>query len=146
MATTSWSWAYPKGPSWKMSSGFVDICGYLCGFNRFSLLSSGSIWIEIEITYYLTIYTRPVNLHPLFLFWKHGLVCDLEKNQVQNMGCEKQSAKTRVFFFQKGKRPGCHFSFLITMTLVFAPCFLHPIFWTWFFFKFQTLKNVRSTW
>ena len=23
--------------------------------------------------------TRPVNLHPLFLFWKHGSVCDPEK-------------------------------------------------------------------
>ena len=46
--------------------------------------------------------TRPVNLHPLFLFWKHGSVCDPEKNQVQNMGLKKQGAKkTRSLLFKK---------------------------------------------
>ena len=46
---------------------------------------------------------RPVNLHPLFLFWKHGSVCDPEKNQVQNMdlkksGCKKQGHCYSNFF------------------------------------------------
>jgi hypothetical protein len=27
----------------------------------------------------LLLLSRPVNLHPLFLFWKHRLVCDPEK-------------------------------------------------------------------
>ena len=60
----------------------------------------------------------PVNLHRLFLFWKHG------SKQVQNMGC-----KNRVIVIQKEKRPGC-LSFWIAMTLFFAPCFMHLIFHT----------------
>ena len=52
--------------------------------------------------------------------------------------------KNRVIVIQKEKRPGCHFSFWITMTLVFAPWFLHPIFWTWSFLKFQTLKKYQA--
>ena len=61
------------------------------------------------------------------------------------MGCKKQGAKNRVNVIQKEKRSGCLFSFWITMTLLFAPCFLQPIFWT-FFFKFHNLKNIRSNW
>ena len=62
---------------------------------------------------------HPVNLHPVFLFWKHGLVCDPEKSQVQNMVLKKS---------KKEKRPGFFFSFWITMTL-----FFRSISWTWFF-------------
>ena len=40
--------------------------------------------------------TRPVNLHPLFLFRKHGSVCDPEKYQVQNMGYKKQGVKNKL--------------------------------------------------
>ena len=32
-------------------------------------------WLEITQNYH-ALQCRPVNLHPLFLFWKHGLVCD----------------------------------------------------------------------
>ena len=60
----------------------------------------------------------PVNMHTLFLFWKHGSVCDPVK-KVQNMGCKKQGTKNRVIVMQKEKRPGCFFSFWITMTLFF---------------------------
>ena len=54
------------------------------------------------------------------------------------MGCKKQGAKNRGIVIQKEKRPGCLFFFWITMTLFFAPCFLQPIFWTWFFSGSQT--------
>ena len=56
----------------------------------------------------------PVNLHPLFLFWKHESVCDPEKNQV---------AKHRVIVIQKEKRQPGLFAFWIKMTLYFSPCF-----------------------
>ena len=52
-------------------------------------------------------HTRPVNLHPLFSFEKHGSVCDPEKN----MGCKKQGAKNRVIVIQKEKRQPALFSF-----------------------------------
>ena len=44
--------------------------------------------------------TRPVNLNPLFQICKNGLVCDPQKNEVQNMGCKQQGAKSwvRTFF------------------------------------------------
>ena len=41
-----------------------------------------------------------VNLHPLFLFWKHGSVCEPEK-KVQNMGCKKQGAKKQGHCYSK---------------------------------------------
>ena len=42
-------------------------------------------------------------MHPLFLYWKHGSVCEPEKNQVQNMdlkksGCKKQGHCYSNFF------------------------------------------------
>ena len=44
------------------------------------------------------------------------------------MGCKKQGAKNKVIVIQKEKRQLP--SFWITMTLFFAPCYLHLIFWT----------------
>ena len=35
------------------------------------------------------------------LFWNYGSVCDPEKNQVQNMGCEKQVQKPGSLLFKK---------------------------------------------
>ena len=66
--------------------------------------------------------SRPVNLHPLFLFWKHGSVCDPVKKGakcgLQKAGCKKN----RVIVIQKEKKPDL-------------------------FLKFQTLKkNIRPTW
>ena len=75
----------------------------------------------------------PVNLHPLFSFWKHGLVCNFEKKWVQSMGRKKQGAKRRVIVIQKEKTLGCLFSFWITLALYFSPCCLHVIFCTQFF-------------
>ena len=69
-----------------------------------------------------------------------GQFVTLKNNQVQNVIYEKQGAKNRVIVFQKEKRPGCLFSFWITMTLVFANWFLQPIFWT-LFLKFETIKK-----
>ena len=96
------------------------------------LRASAVAWQKVKLCYdkvsqiFFLIYLlmRPVNLHPRFLFWKHGSVCDPEKNQVQNMDCKKQGAENR----QHGL-----FSFWVTMTLFFASCFLQPIFWNLFF-------------
>ena len=49
----------------------------------------------------LTLHSRPVNLHPLFLFWKHGSVCDPEKNQVQNMDLKKSRWKKQGHCYSK---------------------------------------------
>jgi hypothetical protein len=54
---------------------------------------------------------------------------------VQKAGCK---IKNRVIVIQKEKRPGCLFSFRITMAL-----FLHPIFWTPFF-KVPDPKNISG--
>ena len=83
------------------------------------LRASAVAWQKVKLCYdkvsqiFFLIYLlmRPVNLHPLFLFWKHGSVCDPEKNQVQNMDCKKQGAENR----QRGL-----FSFWVTMTLFFC--------------------------
>ena len=45
--------------------------------------------------------SRPVNLHPLFLFSKLGSVCDLEKNQVQNMDLKKARWKKQGHCYSK---------------------------------------------
>ena len=119
-------------------------------------------WRYVPFLHYVSCFfpKRPVNLHRLFLFWKHWLICDHEEKWVQNMGCKKQGAKHRVIATQKDKRQckkqgHCYFkktisshylfSFWVTMTLFFAPCFLQPIFWT-LYLKFQNLKNLKSTW
>jgi hypothetical protein len=99
--------------------------------------------IHISIIHFL-IDSRPVNLHPLFLVWKHGSVCDPEKNKVQNMDLKKAWFKKLGHWCSK--RPCCLFSFLNNND----PLFLHTaffkfIFWTWFISKFQTLKNIKST-
>ena len=81
--------------------------------------------------------TRPVNLHQLFLFWKHGSVRDPEKNQVQTLGCKNQGEKKQGH--SKRVDEAWPFSFWITTTLFFAPCFLQPILsWTGFFWSFRS--------
>ena len=55
--------------------------------------------------------------------WKKRSEIWVAKSKVQ---------KNRVIVIQKEKRPGCFFSFLITMTLFFATWFLQPLFWTFF--------------
>ena len=82
--------------------------------------------------------SRPVNLHPLCLLWKHGSVCDPEKNRVQNMGWQKQDAKNQVWTF-----------FCYSKLLLFLnnkkrtrPSFFHPVFFTPYFgpYFFQVCK------
>ena len=41
------------------------------------------IWLSFSYSL-----AQSINLHPVFLFWKHG-----SKKKVQNMGCKKQDAK-----------------------------------------------------
>ena len=43
----------------------------------------------------------PVNLYPLFLFWKHGSVCALKKNQVQHMDLKKAGCKKQGHCYSK---------------------------------------------
>ena len=55
-------------------------------------------------------YNPPVKLHPLFLLYKHGSVCDPEKNQVQNMDLKKAGCKkTGSFLFKKRRGHGPDF-------------------------------------
>ena len=55
------------------------------------------------------------------------------KYGVQKAGCKKQG-----HCYSKREEAAALFSFWIIMTLFFAPCFLHPIFLTWFFSGSQT--------
>ena len=62
-----------------------------------------------------------VNLHPLFLFWKHGSVCDPEKKLGPKYGVQKAGCKKTGSLFFKKKRGQTAFSlFWITMTLFFC--------------------------
>ena len=95
--------------SWLMlSSHFVSALLHFSGM----LSSSSEKWPSIHFKH-----TRPVNLHPLFLFWKHGSVCDPE-----NKSGPKKSwvQKNRVVVIQKEKRQSGLFSFWITMTRFFC--------------------------
>ena len=68
-------------------------------------VSISNLWIfDMRIAYSLL--TRPVNLHPLFLFRKPGSVCGPEKNRVplKKAGCKK----LRSLLFKK--RRGSLFS------------------------------------
>jgi len=82
---------------------------------------------------------RPVNLHSLFLFCKHGLVCDSEtKTGSKLWDVKKQGAKKkfRIYFvIQKQKRQPGLLSFWITMTLFFCTLLL---FGPYFFPESQT--------
>ena len=50
---------------------------------------------------------RPVNLHPLFLFWKPGSVCDPEKKLGTLLFEKNRVQKTKVIVIQKEKKqPG----------------------------------------
>ena len=75
---------------------------YILIKNRHHLLKFSNCFVQSFV--WNKKFLRPVNLHPLFLFWKHGSVCDPKKNQVKNMGCKKQGAKNWVFVIQKKKR------------------------------------------
>ena len=67
-----------------------------------------------------------------------------KKNQVQNMDLKKARwKKNRVVVVQKEKKPSCLFSFWITMTLFFAPCFFQVHILDLIFIKFQTLKKYQ---
>ena len=95
----------------------------------------GKHWFSSKNT---TKSNRPVNLHPLFLFWKHGSVCDLEKNQIQNMDLKKARWKNRVcyLFVWYSKREEARLSLLflnnndpVFCNLIFSGPYFGPVFW-----------------
>jgi hypothetical protein len=71
----------------------------------------------------------PVNIHPLFLFWKHGSVCDPEKIQVQNMDLKKARWKKQGHCNSKREEARLSLLFLnnndpVFCSLLFSgPCF-----------------------
>ena len=77
---------YLQDITWLSSFTFDSIYDVLvlpfCCIYQFVL-----IWVH-ERTFHQN--SHPINLHPLFLFRKHGSVCDPEKNQVQNIDLKKQ--------------------------------------------------------
>ena len=52
-------------------------------------------------------HSRPVNLHPLFLFWKHGSVCELDKIGSKIWGAKNQGWT----FFCHSKKKAASFLF-----------------------------------
>ena len=68
------------------------------------------IWYPIPYSKHIHYHSRPVHLHPLFLFWKPGSVCDKLW----------EKARLRLLFLNNNY-------------LVFAPSFFFiSILWTWF--------------
>ena len=63
---------------------------------------------------------RPVNLHPLFSFWKHGSVCDLEKKLGPKYGVQKirEEAVGPLLFWNNNDPVFC--------TLLIAPQIFRP--------------------
>ena len=55
-----------------------------------------------------------------------------KKNQVQNMDLKKAGCKKQGHCYSKRKE-------------AIAPCFLQPIFWTWFFFQGHKLTHLFKT-
>ena len=85
---------------------------------------------------------HPVNLLPLFLFRKHGSVCDPEKKLgpkygVQNTGCKQR------YCYSKREEAAWPLLFLNSID----PVFLHPAFCAPYFgqifVKFQILKKYQ---
>ena len=58
------------------------------------------------------------------LTWYFFRVWNFKKNWVQYMECKKQGAKNKAIAIRKEKRQPGLFFFWITMTLLFASCFL----------------------
>ena len=80
------------------------------------------------------IHKRPVNLHSLFPFWKHGSVCDPEKNQVQHMDLKKAGCKKLGHCYSKRGEARLLLLFLNNNVPVFLhPALIRSIFWTWLF-------------
>ena len=67
---------------------------------------------------------------PDIFLWSWTLKKQGPKYGVQKTGCKKQG-----HCYSKREEAAGLFSFWIIMTLFFEPCYLHPIFLTWFFFR-----------
>ena len=83
---------------------------------------------------------RPVNLHPLFLFWKHGSVCDPKKNQVQNMDLKKVGCKKQGHCYSKREETRLPLLFLNNNDPFFC-----NLFWTSYFFQGHKPTHVFKT-
>ena len=73
----------------------------------------------------------PVNLYPLFLFWKHGSVCDPEKkirSKIWDIKSRVQKTGSLLFKKRRGRQAASFF----------APCFFAPDILDPFFSGLQT--------
>ena len=118
--------------SWKTKVLFVKknlsrtaVLSFSEGFGR--MLYKHTI-TQYICTHYSSLSVRSAIFQGLELFFK----------KVQNMGCKKQGAKNQGQCYSNEKKQPGLFSFWITIILFFAPCFLQPIVWTWFFSWSQT--------
>ena len=75
----------------------------------------------------------PSQSAPTILVLKNGVGLRTWKKPGPKYGVQKAGCKKQGQCYSKKKRSGCLFSFWITMTLLFAPCFLQPIFLDLFF-------------
>ena len=103
--------------SWTIRNSILHVLGAIK--NCFLLKSDWNKYI-----FNATFLANTVNLHPLFLFWKLGSVCDPEK-KLGTLLFEKSCVqKTKVIVIQKEKRQPGIFLFLEQWPCFFAPCFL----------------------
>ena len=90
-----------------MSSGFVDICGYFCGFNRFSLLSSGSIYKGYPPNYFLDLKKRVPweSLHNAIFVLRKKIAASkvIIRNYGERWGCTVVAVKRQVELLEKNK-------------------------------------------
>ena len=82
-----------------------------------------------------------VNLHPLFLFRKHGSVCDFEKKIRSKIWTWKKQGKKQGHFCWKRDKTRLFLLFLNNNDPVF--CSLHFLGPDLIFFKFQTRKKYQ---
>ena len=83
----------------------------------------------------------PVNLHPLFLFWKHGSVCDPEKNR-SKYGPEKSKVKKQGHCYSKREEARLLFLFLNNNDHVFGFLLFSGAYFGPDFFKVADPKKI----
>ena len=97
--------------------------------------------ISIEVRLIFLPYC-PVNLHPLFLFRKHGSVCDFEKRIRSKIWTWKKQGKKQGHFYSKRNKTRMFLLFLNNNNPVFCSLlFPGP---DLIFFKFQTRKKISG--
>ena len=103
-------------------------------FNRVLLGSCIFQWFGFHLcTFAKNSHNRPVNLHPLFLFWKHWSVYDPVKIGSNHCYSKREEARLPFLFLNIYDHAFCTFLFQIHILDLIV-------------LKFQTLKNIKSTW